>query len=262
MSDSSAIASEAVGATAGTPDFSTLRILLADDDQVRRKLAILMLERLGCGRPDLAENGRQAVDAVLLRPYDLVLMDLDLPELDGLEAAGQMVRGLGERRPHIVAMLGRESGDARQRCIDAGVDATIDKPLQRQQLAQTLGRAARCAHAPADDYNRAAWDELLRVFGRAGVEEIVQTLVADVPEQARRYAAIAAAGDMAALKRIAHTLRGTSLQLGADGLATLCTEIEHAAAAGESQRAMSLGASLIQRHSALIERMRGEARGQ
>src|SRR5882757_1023828 len=165
---SSAVASEPVGATASAPELSTLRILLADDDQVRRKLASLMLQRLGCRRPDLAENGRQAVDAVLLRSYDLVLMDLDMPELDGLEATRQMVRGLGRPRPHIVAMLGRESGGERQRCIDAGVDAIIDKPLQRQQLAQTLGRVVRSARAAADDYNRAAWDELLRVFGRAG----------------------------------------------------------------------------------------------
>jgi HPt (histidine-containing phosphotransfer) domain-containing protein len=94
------------------------------------------------------------------------------------------------------------------------------------------------------------------VFKRAGVQEIVTALVADAPDQARRFAAAAAADDVAALKRIAHALRGASLQLGADALAGLCNEIE---SGGDGKRAMVMGASMIERHTALVARLSREA---
>lgn len=235
-------------------------ILLVDDDPVNRKLAGLMLRRLGCTAVDVAEDGRAAVDAVLSHTYDLVLMDVEMPVLDGIEAAREIGLRLGPRRPRIVAMSGRQDDADRERCLEAGMDAYLVKPLARQRLAELLRTqaAGNDGKGAVDDFNPVAWDEMLRVFKRAGVQEVVAALVADVPEQARRFAAAAAADDVAALKRIAHALRGASLQLGADALAGLCNEIETGT---DSGRAMTLGASMIERHTMLVARLSREAGG-
>ncbi|WP_029920926.1 response regulator [Nevskia soli] len=235
-------------------------ILLVDDDPVNRKLAGLMLQRLGCTAVDVAEDGRAAVDAVLSHTYDLVLMDVEMPVLDGIEAAREIGLRLGPRRPRIVAMSGRQDDADRERCLEAGMDAYLVKPLARQRLAELLRTQAADSDGKdaVDDFNPVAWNEMLRVFKHAGVQEVVAALVADVPEQARRFAAAAAADDVAALKRIAHALRGASLQLGADALAGLCNEIETGT---DSGRVMTMGASMIERHTMLVARLSREAGG-
>ena len=235
-------------------------ILLVDDDPVNRKLASLMLQRLGCTAVDVAEDGRAAVDAVLSHTYDLVLMDVEMPVLDGIEATREIILRLGPRRPRIIAMSGHQDDADRERCLEAGMDAYLVKPLARQRLAELLQApvADSGGRRAVDDFNPAAWDEMLRVFKRAGVQEIVTALVADAPDQARRFAAAAAADDVAALKRIAHALRGASLQLGADALAGLCNEIE-SGSDGDGKRAMVMGASMIERHTALVARLSREA---
>ncbi|MFI4978728.1 MAG: response regulator [Nevskiales bacterium] len=235
-------------------------ILLVDDDPVNRKLASLMLQRLGCTAVDVAEDGRAAVDAVLSHTYDLVLMDVEMPVLDGIEATREIILRLGQRRPRIVGMSGHQDDADRERCLEAGMDAYLVKPLARQRLADLLQAPAANsgAQGAVDDFNPAAWDEMLRVFKRAGMQEVVAALVADVPEQARRFAAAAAADDVAALKRIAHALRGASLQLGAGALAGLCNEIESGT---DGKRAMALGASMIERHTALVARLGREVGG-
>ncbi|MDB5974697.1 MAG: response regulator [Nevskia sp.] len=234
-------------------------ILLVDDDPVNRKLASLMLQRLGCTAVDVAEDGRAAVDAVVSRRYDLVLMDVEMPVLDGIEATREIILRLGLRRPRIVAMSGHQDDADRERCLEAGMDAYLVKPLARQRLAELLQAADGGGQGAVDDFNPVAWDEMLRVFKPTGVQEVVAALVADAPEQARRFAAATAADDVTALKRIAHALRGASLQLGADALAGLCNEIE--TADGDGKRAMALGASMIERHAALVARLSREAGG-
>jgi len=238
-----------------------LTILLADDDPVSRKFASVMLEHLGYGRPDVAGNGRDAVDAALIRSFDLVLMDLDMPELDGAQAAQELKHRLGRKAPYIVAMLGQqETGDERRRCLDAGVDEILDKPLQRQRLAEVLALAARRVSGAQDqDFNSATWQEMLAVFGRGGVGQIAAALIQDVPVQQGHHEAAVAAGDLLALKRIAHALRGSALQLGAEALAELCGEAETACAANDPAAAVRLSAGALARYTALVGRLVQEA---
>ena len=120
-----------------------LRILVAEDNLVNQKVALLMLERLGY-RADLVANGREAVDAVRQVPYDVVLMDLQMPELDGLDATRQILAEHAEgRRPRIVALTANAFEDDRLECLAAGMADHLSKPLLKEKLEGTLLRASR-----------------------------------------------------------------------------------------------------------------------
>ncbi len=117
-----------------------LRILLAEDHAINQKLALLILERLGY-RADVAGNGLEAVEAVRRQPYDLILMDVQMPEMDGLEATRMILREFpAERRPRIVAMTANAMKEDRDECFAAGMDDFITKPIQFPQLMAALTR--------------------------------------------------------------------------------------------------------------------------
>ena len=124
-----------------------LRVLVAEDNLVNQKIALLMLERLGY-RADLVANGREAVDAVRRVPYDVVLMDLQMPELDGLDATREIIaeHPLG-RRPRIIALTANAFEDDRLECLAAGMDDHLSKPLQKERLESALVRTSRLSPA-------------------------------------------------------------------------------------------------------------------
>ena len=121
-----------------------LRILLAEDNVVNQKVALRMLKRLGY-RADLASNGLEALEALERQTYDVVLMDVQMPELDGLEATRRIVqRWPVEGRPHIVAMTaGAMQGD-REQCLEAGMDNYLSKPVKLADLMQALKAVSPC----------------------------------------------------------------------------------------------------------------------
>jgi signal transduction histidine kinase/DNA-binding response OmpR family regulator/putative methionine-R-sulfoxide reductase with GAF domain len=117
-----------------------LRILLAEDSAVNQKVALKTLERLGY-RADVAANGLEVLAALERQPYDLVLMDVQMPELDGLEAARRITRELPPaRRPRIVAMTASAMQGDREACLEAGMDDYISKPVRAEQLREVLER--------------------------------------------------------------------------------------------------------------------------
>jgi CheY-like chemotaxis protein len=115
-----------------------LRILLAEDNGVNQKLALRQLEQMGY-RADLASNGREAVDSVERQTYDLVLMDVRMPEMDGLQATREIVSRwpLGQR-PRIVAMTANATNGDRPQCLAAGMDEHLAKPLRFEALIEAL----------------------------------------------------------------------------------------------------------------------------
>jgi CheY-like chemotaxis protein len=120
-----------------------LRILLAEDNVVNQKVALLMLKRLGYSA-DLVANGVEAVEAVRLRPYDVVFMDLHMPELDGLGAMREIhAAHAGGRRPRIIALTANALEEDRDACLAEGMDDYLSKPLQRDRLEAALQRAAK-----------------------------------------------------------------------------------------------------------------------
>jgi CheY-like chemotaxis protein len=122
-----------------------LRILVAEDNHVNQKVAVLILGRFGYSA-DVAGNGREAVAAVRRQPYDLVLMDMEMPEMDGMDAT-RAIRALQAlpAQPRIVAMTANALTGDRERCIDAGMDDYITKPVDPGELAAAL---VRCEARP------------------------------------------------------------------------------------------------------------------
>jgi CheY-like chemotaxis protein len=118
-----------------------LRILVAEDNVVNQKLAIRMLQKLGY-RADLASNGIEAVQSVERQTYDVVLMDVQMPEMDGLEAARTLTRRMPPAlRPRIVAMTANAMEGDREMCIAAGMDDYVSKPIRPDKLAEALLQA-------------------------------------------------------------------------------------------------------------------------
>ncbi|HEY1075641.1 MAG TPA: response regulator, partial [Fontimonas sp.] len=135
-------ANAAPEASSARTDLPSLRILLAEDNAFNRQVGTRMLESLGY-HADVVENGAEAVAAVQQTPYDLVLMDVHMPEMDGLEATRRIRAMAGIRQPRIFAMTASVLDDERQACIDAGMDRHLAKPFRRHELEEALRAAAR-----------------------------------------------------------------------------------------------------------------------
>jgi PAS domain S-box-containing protein len=124
--------------TAGLP--GPLRLLLAEDNIVNQKVALRMLERLGY-RADVAANGLEVLQAIKRQPYDVVLMDVQMPEMDGLEAARTIRRSLSaDEQPKIIAITAYALQGDREKCIEAGMDGYISKPIKMEDLISILSK--------------------------------------------------------------------------------------------------------------------------
>jgi CheY-like chemotaxis protein len=132
------------------------RILVAEDNPVNQKVAVKMIEKLGY-RVDVAGNGREAVEASGRIPYDLVFMDCQMPDMDGFEAARTIrARERGVRHIPIVAMTANAMQEDRQRCLEAGMDDYLSKPISSKSLADTLNRWLSQDTASSETASRAA----------------------------------------------------------------------------------------------------------
>jgi PAS domain S-box-containing protein len=194
-----------------------LRILLAEDNPINQKLAVRLLEKHG-HRITLANNGQEAVELLANGEFDLVLMDMQMPEMDGIEAT-QHIRSReidsGEHIP-IIAMTANVMPEDRHRCLEAGMDGYVSKPINTEALFAAI--AGVCVNAPLapageeDDEAQTAAFDYASALKNSVDAEIVAIIGADFLEQAPAYltaldAAIAAA-DCATTARIAHTLKG------------------------------------------------------
>ncbi|HLX34595.1 MAG TPA: response regulator [Candidatus Limnocylindrales bacterium] len=244
-----------------------LRILLAEDNPVNQKLAIRLLERMGY-RADIAADGLQAIAALEGASYDVVLMDVQMPELDGLEATRQIRSRWPDRALRIVAMTANAMEGDRETCLAAGMDDYLSKPIRPEELALALDAVpvgagvaeaspptaapaltvvptlppAATAEAPvgaaaasgSTAVDRAALDRLLATTGgdTAFLAELIDTFLADAPVQLDAMRAAAASGDAADLVRPAHSLKTNAANMGALSLSAMCRSLELAARGG------------------------------
>jgi two-component system, sensor histidine kinase and response regulator len=137
-------------ATSLTPEY---RILVAEDNIINQKVFELILRKAGF-QVHVVSDGKQALEAHRSTPYDLILMDLQMPEMDGLEATRQ-IRSLAQKQPIIIAVTADIIAGVRERCLEAGMDDYVSKPVSREQLLG-LVRTAPERFATANTIRRAS----------------------------------------------------------------------------------------------------------
>jgi PAS domain S-box-containing protein len=225
------------------PARSTLRILLAEDSSVNQKVAVRMLEKLGY-RADVVGNGLEAIDALSRQAYDLVLMDIQMPEMDGIRATISIRRKwTGGSGPRIVAMTANSMKGDRESCLAAGMDDYLSKPVKIAELKEVLekwegrkspGRQRVTAHTDDDAVLDAVFlADLEEVIGDASMlAEVIGMYLTDSPSHLDAIVDALAQADPAALTRAAHALKGSSASVGAAPLSSLCGKMEQLGRAG------------------------------
>ena len=233
-----------------------LRILLAEDNVVNQKVALRLLAQMGY-RADVAANGLEAIEAVARQTYDVVLMDVQMPELDGFEASREINRRWpGGQRPRIVAMTANAMQGDRELCVAAGMDDYVAKPIRVEELVGALGRVPshRAAAMPTaaaagsedaapfttgagGEIDRAVLDRLVATTGGPFVAELIDTFGEDARELLAALRQTLATQDVDGFRRAAHSLKSTAESLGASALGALARELETQARAGSLEGA-------------------------
>jgi two-component system, sensor histidine kinase and response regulator len=211
------------------------RILLAGNNAVDQRVALLNLNRLGYNA-DLAQNGIEALNAFEERRYDIILMDCQMPNLDGYEATKEIRRR--EREGHHTWIIGvtiQIAGD-RERCLTAGMDDYLSKPLRREVLRAALERSWPRPAKPFDD-------DALRILVEEGdfeVSELIDLFVASAPASISEMRVALEKLNLEHLVITAHTLKGTCGNFGAAPLRELCARIEQGGLSGETDNSADL----------------------
>ena len=213
-----------------------LKVLLAEDSSVSRKVVLQILEKRGC-RAEAVANGREAVEAAAKGEFDVILMDVQMPEMDGFEATAEIRRTEAATGRHIpiLAMTAHVMEGDRERCIAAGMDDYVPKPLRPPDLFEALARWGTCAvRVPGNEPVRPAgrlYDRRLRdSYGldEESEREVLEEFLGSTEERLARLGGAIASGDMTAVQHEAHTIKGSARTIGADTLGSTCQEIEEA----------------------------------
>ena len=207
---------------------------------MNQQIAILVLESMGY-RADVASNGAEAVAAVTTLPYDLVLMDVQMPEMDGLEATRSIRSTVAaEHQPRIVAMTANAMQGDREECLAAGMDDYLAKPIRPDELAFALTATrprARSAAPVSVNLDPAALERLRSIApDETAFARLVDSFVDNATALLSQLAVAAGTGDLDRLLRCAHTLKSNAASFGANDLAGLCGRLESQARAAPSDR--------------------------
>jgi CheY-like chemotaxis protein/HPt (histidine-containing phosphotransfer) domain-containing protein len=225
------------------------RILLTEDNPTNQKVALHILARLGY-TADVAGNGIEALSALERERYDVVLMDVQMPEMDGLEAARRIcARWQPHERPYIVAMTANAMADDRELCLEAGMDDYISKPVHVPDLVSAMLRSVRKAAAEVSDghpvpdrsgvdegvLSDKAMDRLRRTVGGSeeAMAELIDSLLTDGPRLIADMRKGLVDRDDGLLRRAAHTLKSSSAEFGAAALTDVARTIEERAKSGD-----------------------------
>ena len=266
-----------------------LRILLAEDHPTNQKLALAILGRLSY-RADVAGNGLEAVAALERQPYDVVLMDMQMPEMDGLEATRQIRERWGAGGPYIIAMTANAMAGDREICLAAGMDDYVSKPVRVPELVAALMRGAETrqgdttdedapeeletipeAHSPhaavvaerQGVLDPAAIETLLEVIGgeRELLVELIDSFLETAPGLVARLEKGVALNNAAEVRAAAHTIKSSSNDFGATRLAELCQRLEDMGKAGALDGAAELTAEALDEYQLVVAALEAERNG-
>lgn len=256
-----------------------LKILLAEDNDLNRKMTLLMLERLGY-EAEVAVNGKEVLAAWQEQPYDVILMDIQMPVMDGVTATRQ-IRRTGNNthpQPHIIALTADVVENARQRYLEAGMDDYISKPVTVADLVLSLRRAAQARAGkpgastttkarmektavvessetkeaatameavessvpPVFDPTGVTWMKLTSAAEKEMIQSLVEEYYQDTQQQLRAMETALAAGDNEAIGHAAHILKSSSAYFGMGALSAHAREIDTQVRAGQTGNLASL----------------------
>jgi len=219
-----------------TETSKSLQILLAEDNQVNQKLAMRLLEKRG-HHVTIASNGREALSALEKKHFDLVLMDVQMPEMDGLEATRllrEKEKSSGQHQA-VVAMTALVMKGDRERCMAAGMDGYLSKPIRQQELDDVLDtylaldRPSLFLSKPDDlPETSVCVEELLeRIDGDRGfLSELLVLFLGDYPAQIQSAREAMAINDAVELQRVGHALKGALGNLAAPIASGIAGELE------------------------------------
>jgi PAS domain S-box-containing protein len=257
-----------------------LRILLAEDNPVNQKVASRLLARLGY-RADIVGNGLEVLEAVERQTYDAILMDIQMPEMDGLTALRHLrERGTQGKPPWVIALTAYAFPGERDRFLAAGMDDYLSKPLRLEALAEALQRVprrnspARCdssedlasgadsPDAAAEPLDPKVLSELRRTLGedaKEAIADLVDTYLANSGQLLVELLQARDRDDPAAMQKLAHALGSASASLGALGLSHGCLEVERLIKEGFTRNARFRIATVEALHRRVCEALRCEA---
>src|SRR5438094_1905784 len=243
----------------------SLRILLAEDNVVNQQVATAMLLKRG-HQVDVAANGREAVEAVTRERYDLVLMDIQMPEMDGFEAT-QRIRALpqGGTLP-IIALTAHALSGERERCLARGMTGYLAKPFKAHELfAVVEGRGGDGAEPPAAapaPVDVAGFRRTMEEAGAAeAVDGILATFVETLPQRLEALATATGAGAAEPIERAAHAFRAAGTTIGAPSPAALPEQVEGAAPGGDVARARDAMEHVRREAQAALEYLQTTVKG-
>ncbi|MGB3513710.1 MAG: response regulator [Microcoleaceae cyanobacterium] len=232
------------------PVNQNLRILLAEDNTVNQKVALLQLKKLGY-RADVAGNGIEVLEALQRQSYDVVLMDVQMPEMDGLEATRQIrQQWSAELSPRIIAVTANAMSEDREECLKAGMDDFITKPIRVKELEQVLQKSQRINtdilksqsnkqlsnNIPNNSKMKMGMKPILDVrmlesIASMGDEELLSEIIQDYlkysPGRLKAIREAIATDDPKKLRMAAHNMRSSGANLGAVSLASICNKLEN-----------------------------------
>jgi PAS domain S-box-containing protein len=241
----------------GKQAMSSLRILLAEDNAMNQKVALRLLERLGY-RADVVSNGLEALAALERQPYNVILMDVQMPELDGLDTSRRICeRWPQESRPHIIAMTANALPEDREACFAAGMNDYVAKPIRGDELAAALKRAPPLRNGDTGSresgisLEAAALQNLRDLGGVEFLAEVVDVFLADAPALITSLRSSLERQDTDELRRAAHTLKSNGATLGAAAFAELCRTVEQHAKDGHLDGVSQLVDRIEQEYQAL-----------
>jgi CheY-like chemotaxis protein len=234
------------------------RALVVEDNMVNQRVIVQMIEKRGYA-VDVASNGLEALDQLSRTTYDLVLMDCQMPEMDGYEATREIRRLEGSsRHTTIVAVTANAMVGDREKCMDAGMDDYLSKPVKMEALDAMLNRwfwddaeNKSAIEEPAinenDCIDHSALDQLRELQEDEEddlVRELIEIFIADAPGYIDGISTAIESANAHALERAAHTLKGSSASLGAHQLAAVCLEMEKLGRSGSLEGARELLATI------------------
>jgi CheY-like chemotaxis protein/HPt (histidine-containing phosphotransfer) domain-containing protein len=242
LTDRGATPARRTGAASGLVGMPGLRVLLADDNAVNQKVAIHWLKKLGATVTSVA-NGAEVLQALRDAWFDVILMDCQMPEMDGYEATRQLrvsSGAYGDPRIPVIALTAHALATDRERCLAAGMNDYLTKPIDPLRLQDALARAMHGAQkAPATGTGAAAplFNEAA-LLARTGndpqlAREVISLFVQSAEETLRQLKAAIGAGDLARVQQLAHSAKGSAASTAAESVSRCAATLERAPAGAQ-----------------------------